>query len=100
MEQKTDQIKRLTDHLINKYGATNIIITDYWDADNTAIGFADKSKQYTVYITDNGKTDNKFFVSLEKPPTSDKLPYTLGDDFNDMTAEEVEKILVKHLNIT
>lgn len=99
MEQKTDQIKRLTDHLLKKYGSTNIIVTDYWDADNTAIGLADKTKQFTVYITDNGKIDNKFFVSLEHPPTSDKFPYTPGDDFNDLTSDEVEKVLIKHLKI-
>lgn len=100
MEQKTEQIKRLTDHILNKYGSTNIVLTDYWDGDNTAIGLADKTKQYTVYITDNGNTDNKFFVSLENPPTSDKFPYTPGGDFDNLSADEVEKILVKHLKIS
>ena len=98
MEQKTEQIKRLTDHLLNKYGSTNIIVTDYWDGDEISIGLADKTKQYTVYIADYGK--DSFFVSLENPPTSDKLPYTPGDDFNNLTADEVEKILIKHLNIS
>jgi hypothetical protein len=99
MEQKTEQIKKLTDHFLSKYGSTNIVLTDYWDGDNTAIGLADKTKQYTVYITDNGNTDNRFFVSLENPPTSDKFPYTPGGDFDNLTPDEVEKILVKHLKI-
>lgn len=100
MNLKTEQIQLLTNHLLSKYGSANIIITDYWDADETAIGLTDKTKQYTVYITDNGKTDNKFFVSLENPPTSNKFPYTPGDDFDNVTADEVEKILIKHLKIT
>lgn len=99
MEQKTEQIKQLIDHLLKKYGSTNIVVTDYWDADNTAIGLADKTRQYTVYITDNGNTNNIFFVSLENPATSDEFPYTPGDDFENLTTEEVEKILVKHLKI-
>lgn len=77
MEQKTEQIKRLTDHLLKKYGSTKIIITDYWDGDEIAIGLADETKQFTIYIADYGK-DN-FFVSLENPPTSDDFPYTPGD---------------------
>lgn len=98
MEEKTEKIKNLTDHLLKKYGSTTIIVTDYWDGDNAAIGLADKTKQCTVYIADYGK--NNFFVSLENPPTSDEHPYTPGDDFNNLSAEEVENILVKHLKIS
>ena len=100
MEQKTEQIKRLTNHYLNKYGSTNIIVADYWDGDNTAIGLTDKTKQYAVYITDKAKNDNKFFVSLENPPTSDEFPYTPGDDFDNLSSDEVEKILVKHLKLS
>lgn len=99
MEQKTEQIKQLTNYLLKKYGSTNIIVTDYWDGDNTAIGLTDQTKQYTVYITDNGNTDKKFFVSLENPPTSDDFPYTPAGDSDNLTADEVEKILVNHLKI-
>lgn len=100
MEQKTKQIKQLTEHLLEKYGSENILVTEYWDADNTAIGLADKTKKYTVYITDNGRIDNVFFVSLENPPTTDDFPYTPGGDFDNLSAEEVEEILIKHLKIT
>ena len=99
MENKTKQIKQLTDHLIKKYGSDNIVTTDYWDADNRAIGLADKTKKYTVYISAYGKTDNSFFVSLENPSTTDEFPYTQGDEFDNLSAEEVEAILVKHLKI-
>jgi hypothetical protein len=60
VEQKTQQIKQLTEHLLKKYALSDIVVTDHWDVDNTAIGLANKSKEYTVYITDNGRTDNKF----------------------------------------
>ncbi|MBF0598402.1 MULTISPECIES: hypothetical protein [Faecalibacter] len=100
MEQKTKQIKQLTEHLLEKYGSENILVTDYWDADNTAIGLSDKTKKYTVYITDNGRTDNVFFVSLENPPTTEDFPYTPAGDFDNLSAEEVEDILIKHLKIS
>jgi len=100
LEQKTKQIKQLTDHLLEKYGSENILVTDYWDADNTAIGLADKTKKYTVYITDNGRADNVFYVSLENPPKTEEFPYTPGGDFDNLSAEEVEKILIKHLKLT
>lgn len=51
-------------------------------------------------MTDNGRTDNKFFVSLENPPTTDDFPYTPGDDYDNLSAEEVEEILNKYLRIT
>ncbi len=100
MIQKTLQIRQLTDNFLEKYGSDNIVVLDYWDADNTAIGLADRTKQYTVYITDNGRTDNLFFVSLENPGITNDFPYTPGGDFDNLSAEEVEKILIKHLKIT
>ena len=100
LNHKTKQIKSLTIHLLQKYGENNIVITDYWDADNMAIGLADKSKQYTVYISDYGKSENCFFVSLENPPESEELPYSPGENFDNQTLEEVENIVVKHLRVS
>lgn len=100
MKQKTQQIEQLTEYFLKKYGSENIVITDYWDADNTAIGLADKTKSYTVYITDNGRTDNVFFVSLENPPATDVFPYTPAGDFDNLSSKEVEEILIKHLRIS
>lgn len=50
MEQKTEQTKRLTNHLLNAYGPTNIVVTDYWDGYKTEIVLAHKTKLYTAYI--------------------------------------------------
>lgn len=100
MNQKTDQIRRLTNHLLNKYGSTNIIVTDYWDADNTAIGLTEKTKQFTVYISDYGKDDKKYFVALENPPVSIDSPYAPAGHFENLTEEEVERLLIKHLRLS
>lgn len=100
MEHKTEQIKNLTNYFLNKYGSENIVLTNFWDGDNTAIGFFDKTKQYLVYIADHGNTENRFFVSLENPATSDEFLYTPAGDFENLTLAEVETILVKHLKIT
>lgn len=99
MKQKTEQIQKLTDYLLEKYGSANIKLTDYWDADYTAIGLSDKTMQYTVYITDNGNSDDFFCVSLENPPISEGVPYSPDENFNKLTAKELEIILVKHLKI-
>jgi len=99
MIQKSEQIQRLTNHLLNKYGSTNIIVTDYWDGDNSAIGLTDKTKQFTVYLTDFDRNDNHFYVALENPPTSNDFPYTPAGDFDNLTAAEVEKIIVTHFKL-
>lgn len=100
MEEKTEQIRQLTACLLEKYGSSDIVITDYWDGDATAIGLSDKTRRYTAYITDNGNKNKLFFVSLENPPTSAKLPYTQGEEFNEVTAIEVEEIILKHFGIS
>lgn len=100
LKYKTEPIKNLTIHLLKKYGEDAIVLTDYWDADNLAIGLADKTKQYTVYISVYRQTDNLFFVSLENPTESDELPYSPGEDFENQIFEEVEKIIVRHLRIS
>lgn len=99
MVKKSKQIQQLIDYLLKKYDA-EIFVTDYWDADETAIGLANISKTHTVYISDYGKKEAAFFVSLEYPPTSDEFPYTPGEDFENCTIIEVENILVKHLKIS
>ena len=99
MQYKSQQIQNLTTHLQKKYGSTNIIINDCWEGDMTAIGLSDKTKQFTVYICHFGKAKNKFFVSLEDPPTTDQSPYSPGGDFDDLSLEEVELIIDKHLRI-
>ena len=99
MSQKTLPLQQLTKHLLNKYGAASIVVADYWDADNSAIGLADATKQYTAYISDNGRADNRFFVSLEHPPTGSESPYSPGRDFDNLSATEVERVVVKHLKI-
>jgi hypothetical protein len=99
LKYKTEQIKYLTNHLLQKYGVDNIFVTNHWDADNMAIGLADKTKKYIVYISDYGKPENIFFVSLENPTESNELLYSAGEDFENQTMDEVEKIVVKHLRI-
>lgn len=99
MEKKNRQIQRLTSYLLNKFGQTNIFIADYWDADNCAIGFTDKSKKRTAYISNFGRKDNQFFVSLENPPTSDKYLHSEAGDFDNLNTEDIENLLVKHLKL-
>ena len=99
MNEKTPQIKNFKAKILKKYKLQEILITDYWDSDTTAIGFSDKKKKYIVYITDNGGSDNLFFISLEESSISDELLYKTVGEFKNVTEQDVEKILVKHLRI-
>jgi hypothetical protein len=96
LEHKTIQIQRLTFYLLNKYGS-EIILVDYWDGDLSSIGFADKTKQFVAYVSNHEKDDNHFFVSLENPPTSNEFPYSPAGDFDNVSLEEFEKLLITHL---
>lgn len=100
MEEKTQQIKQLTNYLINKYGSANILVTDYWDADLCAIGLSDKTKQFTLYISHWKNPKDKFFVSLQSPPVAGDEQYSDAGNFDNLTADEVEKIAVEHLKLT
>lgn len=51
---KDKRIKKLIDYLFQKYGEDKIKIKDYWDADKSAIGVADNSENYLIYISTFG----------------------------------------------
>jgi len=97
--EKTDQISKLNDYLLEKYGAEHIIVTGYLDQHPTSIGLATKTHHYTAYITDNGNKNMLFSVSLKNHPISAEFPYMLGEEFDEITLTEVEEINIKHLGI-
>lgn len=51
MNFKNITIKNIVQHLQNKFGVDNIIVKDYWEADNCAIGLTDKTCELIVYIS-------------------------------------------------
>ena len=99
MNNKDKTIIEIVDYLQTKFGQTDILIQDYWEGDYCAIGLTDRTGQYLVYISTYGKEQGKFNVSLENPPIDDNLPYPPGGDFDDLSLENLERIVIKQLRL-
>jgi hypothetical protein len=97
--KKDKTIKKLLQHLQDKFGSTNIIISDNWDADLCAIGILDKSQRHLAYISTFNCPDNHFFISLENKSDDNNCSYNVAGEFNDMTIFELEIIIAKHLKL-
>lgn len=100
MSNKDKTISEIVDYLQAKFGKTNILIQDYWDGDCFAIGLTDKTGQYLVYISTYGVEQGKFNISLENPPIEEDMPYSEGGDFDNLSLENLEKTVIKHLRLT
>lgn len=100
MINKNPRIIDVITLLQNKYGEANIIINDHWEADLEAIGLADKTKQYSAYISTANKQNGNYYLFLENPPINDTLPYSPAGEFANLTFDELEKKLTIHLRLT
>ena len=99
MINKDKPIREIIDYLQTKFGQTDIIIQDYWEGDFCAIGLTDRTRQYLVYISTYGTEQDKFNVSLENPPIDNNLPYSPRGDFDNISLENLEKIVIEHLRL-
>ena len=99
MNNKDKTIIEIVDYLQTKFGQTDILIQDYWEGDFNAIGLTNKTRQYLVYISTYGTKKDKFNVSLENPPIDDDLPYSPSGDLDNISIENLEKIVIEHLRL-
>ena len=99
MNNKDKTINEIIDYFQSKFGKTDILIQDYWEGDYCAIGLTDKTRQYLVYISTYGTEQNKFIVSLENPSINNDLPYLPSGDFDNLSLENLEKIVIEHLRL-
>ncbi|HTE25805.1 hypothetical protein [Flavitalea sp.] len=97
---KSKKIFNVLESLENKYGRTNIVINDHWEGDREAIGLTDKTRQYLGYISTYRKEDGTYFLSLENPPSDDKMRFTPAGEFDNITFADLEKLLIEHLRLT
>ena len=74
---KNEKILQIVDFFQNKYGATNILISDHWKSDKEAIGLADRSGKFLAYISTISNKDNNYYLALENPSVYCLIPYTL-----------------------
>lgn len=96
MLDKDDSIIYVVDYLLKRFGATEILVKDHWDADLCAIGLTDKSGQYLIYISTYGRNKNKYFISLETHSDDKIFPDNSDGEFDDLTLEELEGKLISH----
>lgn len=97
---KSKKIIYILELLQNKYGETNIVLNDHWEADKEAIGLTDKTGQYLAYISTYNQKENTYFLSLENPPTNDEELYSPAGDFDNVSLVELEDLLARHLRLT
>ena len=97
---KSKRIIYVLEFLQNKYGETNIVINDHWEADKEAIGLTDKTGQYLAYISTISDIDNNYFLALENPSVDNEIPYSPVGDFDNISLTELEKILTRHLRLS
>ena len=100
MNDKDKSITEIVNYLQTKFGQADILIQDYWEGDNCAIGLTDKTGQYLVYISTFGTEFDKFNISLENAPIENDVPYTPGGNFDNVSLENLENIVIKHLRLT
>jgi hypothetical protein len=94
---KDKQVNRLVDLLLEKFGE-RILIKDFWDADLCAIGFCDKIEKHLIYISTFGLPIDRFNIVLENLSDNKENPVIVGE-FNDISFDRLEKILISHLMI-
>jgi hypothetical protein len=97
---KCKEIQELRKYLVEKYGSANLIEVNYWEADLAAIGFEDRTQNYTIYISVYKHKKGQYFISLEDKSESDELLYKPAGDFDNISMEKLEAILIKHLRIS
>ena len=97
---KSQKILQIVDFFQNKYGATNILISNHWEADKEAIGLTDRSGKFLAYISTFCKEDNNYYLALENSLVDNELPYSPAGEFDNLSLVELENILTRHLKLT
>lgn len=85
MTGKSQEITDFAALLQARHGAANIVVNDHWKSDAEAIGLSDNTGRY---------------LALEDPPVDDALPYSPAGEFNQLTFDELERIVTTHLRLS
>jgi hypothetical protein len=98
-DNKDDEIRDLLIWLRNQLGPA-FVVTDYWEADRSAIGVAktDDPKQL-VYISSRGDATGEYFVELEAAPDDgSEFPYAMVGRFHAVDRQQLLQIVSQHLH--
>ena len=74
MINKDESITIILHHLQKKFGRSEILIKDHWDADLCAIGLTNKTGEYLIYISTFGKNETQYYASIEEVFLGKNIP--------------------------
>ena len=94
---KDKRLKGIVELLLGKYG-DRILIKDLWDADHCAIGLCDKIEEHLIYISIYRLPVGRFNIVLENLSDNEGKIEIVGE-FNDISFDRLEEILLNHLMI-
>jgi hypothetical protein len=89
-------ILQLLSHLKQTFGEGSFQIEDYWDADLCAIGLADVTGSYILYVSTFEKPNHTYYAELEdnRQQGSTGKPTTV---FEDLTEKDLEKVFRQYI---
>ena len=98
---KDPSITQVVDRLRALFGVGALDTVDYWDGDRCAIGVVSPhAPGRLVYICTHGKPPERFYVSLELPPTpGSDLPYADAGDRDELDFDGLVVVLGQHLHL-
>jgi hypothetical protein len=100
MNTKHKIIENTLKYLQGKYGRSRILVKDYWEGDENAIGIIDKNEKMLAYFAYyESDSDKMFYLSLEELTPNEDFPYKSIGEFGNLTLAELENIIVKHLEL-
>jgi hypothetical protein len=96
---KDSAILRVLDRLREFLGGDAFVIVDHWESDFDAIGIANpRDPGVLVYISTLGESSDRFYVELEWPPAPKAdFPYQVAGSYDDVTFEQLARIVSDHL---
>ena len=92
---KCHTVMQLLTQLEERFGKKSFHIEDYWDGDLCAIGLADTSGRYLLYINTFDKPNDTFYAELEDKAQKDSIGKATMV-FESMTNHKLEEVFEQY----
>ena len=96
--QKDDRIKKVLKKLFQRFGESNFYLTNYWDADLTAIGIKNSEDgEFLIYLSTYHIQKDHYFVEVENSSKGLILNGYKNGELNEINFIELCEIVTKYL---
>lgn len=92
---KHKDIQKLAEYYTSRYSG-KIVVNDYWEEDDEAIGLSNLELTKLCYVTFGNKPDT-YYLALEILNPSPGVPYEDAGDYNDLSKYELEMRILTFL---